>query len=84
MFIKMWWLIVMNSGQIDGDQGILSHPMEHLTQGVVRNRKATFHVPLNVEMNTDIGKLQMDFTYATPKRIFKSLLCYLGLSIAVS
>jgi hypothetical protein len=42
--------------------------MEYLTQGVVRNRKAAFHVPLNVEMNTDIGKLQMDFTYTTPKR----------------
>ena len=48
--------------------------MGHLTQGVVRNRKATFHVPLNVEMNTDIGKLQMDFTYATPKRILQLLL----------
>lgn len=58
----------MYSGEIYGDHGILSHftPL-NVTQGVIRNRKAIFNVPLNMEVVADPSKSQVDVTLVNPK-----------------
>lgn len=55
-------------GEIYGDHGILTHftPL-NLTQGVIRNRKAIFNVPLNLEVSVDPKKMQTDVTIVNPK-----------------
>lgn len=60
-----------NSGEIYGDHGVLSHftPL-NLTQGVIRNRKAIFNVPLNLEVVADPSKMQLEVTSVNPKGSF--------------
>ncbi|XP_046463734.1 uncharacterized protein LOC124209680 [Daphnia pulex] len=55
-------------GEIYGDHGILTHftPL-NVTQGVVRNRKAIFNVPLSFEVIVDPKKMQTDVTIVNPK-----------------
>ena len=53
---------VLCSGEIYGDHGILTHVSPfNLTQGVVRNRKAIFNVPLNLKVI--FKDRQLDLTY---------------------
>lgn len=61
------------SGEIYGDHGILTHftPL-NVTQGVVRNRKAIFNVPLNLEVIVDPKKMQTDVTLINPKGSLES------------
>lgn len=39
----------------------------NMTQGVIRNRKAIFNVPLNLEVIADPKKMQTDITIVNPK-----------------
>jgi hypothetical protein len=61
-------VVSLNSGEIYGDHGILTHftPL-NVTQGVVRNRKAIFNVPLSFEVIVDPKKMQTDVTIVNPK-----------------
>jgi len=66
-------VVSINSGEIYGDHGILTHftPL-NVTQGVVRNRKAIFNAPLNFEVIVDPKKMQTDVSIVNPKGTFKS------------
>lgn len=66
-------VVSLNSGEIYGDHGILTHftPL-NVTQGVVRNRKAIFNVPLSLEVIVDPKKMQTDVTIVNPKGSFNS------------
>ena len=56
------------SGEISGDHGLLTHltPI-NITQGAIRNRKAFFNVPLQLEISGDLPKMQFDFSFTNSK-----------------
>ncbi len=62
--------VYIYSGEMYGDHGIMSHlPFANYTQGVIRNRKAIFNVPISLELAADLKKMQFDITFVNPKSI---------------
>lgn len=41
-------------------------PTFNLNQVVMRQRKAFFNIPVNIELSGDVKKLQFDFNYLIP------------------
>lgn len=68
LFLFLCTSFLHSSGEIYGDHGLLSHLTPfNVTQGVVRNRKAIFNVPLSLEVAADVKKMQFDVTFVNPK-----------------